>query len=377
MKKQVKQIGEAALYVGAALATRLLGEGTEHWTDTAKLPGIAPAVAGGILTLSSQVFTSRIYDSFKKTKESFSVDVNADLEKAILNAYKNSLSQIKDDIINDYKLGETGREKIFRYIFNIVDSKYDDTIDLDHTFLTPILNALKSEKIIGEMLKENEQLNPDDFLKKVIKIATPDYDKKDVKYLNDFVNVVCEKFKNYFRHYFRQELKREEKAKTVYFTHLLEGIILNTKDIKKDFSVIRDFAVQGDLKLSELLSSIKKGDDNVKKLEKILNNHQHQVDKRLDSIDKNIKELIAPYLDKQIRKKSFSTSNIYHYKYQYLNFVGRHEEMSSLWNFLADKDENKKFMWWMITAPGGMGKSRIAQRLCIMAKNYNAGFFEF
>ncbi|QQP91715.1 hypothetical protein IGS68_11140 [Skermanella sp. TT6] len=56
-------------------------------------------------------------------------------------------------------------------------------------------------------------------------------------------------------------------------------------------------------------------------------------------------------------------------------FVGREGEMARLRSFL---DQPAPFLWWLVTAPGGAGKSRIGLELCLEkagdGKGWHAGF---
>ncbi len=280
MKNQITQAG---ILVAAAITSHVLGEGV-YCEETAKFIGISPEVASGALSISTHILTKNVHDSLTGIKDGITKNVNSDLEKAILNAYKNSLSQIKKDIIKEYELEETKNEKIFRNIFNKSNEHHEIIADLDNSFLAPLLDELISEKTISEMLEGNEQINADYFLKKVIRNATPDYDKKEVKCLNEFVDFVCDKFKYHFRHYFRHELKSGDKAKTVYFTHLLEGIILSTKDLKKDFSLIRNFAEKTGINLLYVLRLLKKSAVDFSQFEKLVKEHQVRIEYKMDAL---------------------------------------------------------------------------------------------
>lgn len=53
-------------------------------------------------------------------------------------------------------------------------------------------------------------------------------------------------------------------------------------------------------------------------------------------------------------------------------FCGRDEEMRQLGSFLADE---RPFSWWLVTAPAGAGKSRLALELCLnVAAEWDTGF---
>jgi tetratricopeptide (TPR) repeat protein len=58
-------------------------------------------------------------------------------------------------------------------------------------------------------------------------------------------------------------------------------------------------------------------------------------------------------------------------------FVGRHEELTKLWAFLNyQPPRSPNFAWWLWTASGGQGKTRLAAELCEQAKQcgWEAGF---
>ena len=72
-----------------------------------------------------------------------------------------------------------------------------------------------------------------------------------------------------------------------------------------------------------------------------------------------------------------SGRNRFHYGYEAVAFVGRHQEFSELLDFLSpNQNRLADFAWWRWTAPGGQGKSRLAFRLCMemQSRGWRCGF---
>lgn len=67
-----------------------------------------------------------------------------------------------------------------------------------------------------------------------------------------------------------------------------------------------------------------------------------------------------------VPREHSSSRNRFHYGYEAVEFVGRSQEWSELLAFLAPQPQRRvDFAWWLWTAPGGQGKSRLAFRLCM------------
>ncbi len=73
-----------------------------------------------------------------------------------------------------------------------------------------------------------------------------------------------------------------------------------------------------------------------------------------------------------------SEANSLYYGYQRVSFVGREMEMREFREFLAPSGGPHDFRWWLRTGPGGMGKSRAALELCLLAHRdgWVAGFWD-
>ncbi|MBN8672813.1 MAG: tetratricopeptide repeat protein [Chitinophagales bacterium] len=376
MESKAKHIGQVSLLFGTGLASHYLGTSHETSAIIANALGLSTHIAEGIFTLGSHVVAHGVYEGVVKVKDSFKGDVNNDLKAAILSAYKDSFSQIEVDITTEYQVKEKFAGKLMRYVFNKTSKEYEDLTELKEEFFSPLLNTLNNDEAIEEVLLQNLQLNPDELLRKIIEKVTPEFAEKDNVLFDDFISKVCEKFKHYFRHNFLQELKREDKAKTVYFVHLLESIILNTKDINRDFSIVYDFAAQTNQKLLGILENINETDENVTRVKELVHEYYEEVAKKLEVIQNSLKDLVSPVLDKRDRISYQDQFNKYDFKYGYLDFVGRNEELNKLLNFIGKRNDEMKFSWWMVIGPGGMGKSRIAQKLCMMTDGYYSGFLD-
>ena len=81
--------------------------------------------------------------------------------------------------------------------------------------------------------------------------------------------------------------------------------------------------------------------------------------------------LIAPHASRR------TMNNRLHYAHQIVEFVGRQAELAELTEFLAPcgASSGADFAWWLWTAPGGQGKSRLAFQLCkTYGHNWRCGF---
>lgn len=72
-------------------------------------------------------------------------------------------------------------------------------------------------------------------------------------------------------------------------------------------------------------------------------------------------------------------TNRMHYWHEAVEFVGRSQELSELLGFASPKQTRiADFVWWLWTAPGGQGKSRLGLHLCkeLQRGGWRCGFLE-
>jgi len=376
MDKKLLQIEKTVALFGAALASHYLGSQSSGWEETAMNLGLSTSLVEGTFTVTSHILAHGVFENLLKSQEYFQDASHNELKTAIVESYVKTLSAIENNIVEQFKLKENLTKKIARHFFKQSNQNHEILIELKEKFFEPIFYALTNDEAICSLLEQNQQLDMEGVLKKAIENAAPDYYSED-GLMGDFIDRVCCDFGVYFKGFFLEEIKHEEKARTIYFSHLLETIIVNTENLKKDVSLINTISIQTDIKLTSIIKKLTECDQNTKEISGIIDAQRINLNEKLKSIENRLTEIVGPTLDKRDRRDYQNDFNKFDFKYGYLNFVGRNQELSELWNFIESKKDDRQFSWWMVTGPGGMGKSRIAQKICTMAEGYYAGFFDF
>jgi hypothetical protein len=288
MENKLKPIGKLGLFFGLGLTSHYFGSSHEASTLVSNVLGFSKDLVHAIFSISGHVLTHSIYDSSKEAIESFDEEVNRDLETAIINAYKETLTHIESDIIKEYEIRETKTQKLLRILLNKTNDEYETFIDIKLNILSPILMRLVDDGELSKMLNRNEQLNPKLYLRNIVKESFSSNEFPDI-----LIEEISNKFENYYPHYFLQELKKNDRAKTVYFTQLLQQIVLNTKDINEVLPILNDFAVQAKIELPELIREIKETNQSIKKIKDEFEASQEKVNSKLDSIQSGIDDIVS------------------------------------------------------------------------------------
>jgi hypothetical protein len=92
----------------------------------------------------------------------------------------------------------------------------------------------------------------------------------------------------------------------------------------------------------------------------------YELDEFRQSVEEKFDKLLSivtpqPILESKLPEtgKSHAHTGVYRFRFeqQRVPFVGRHRELANLREFLNDP---RMFLWWIVTGPGGSGKSRLA-----------------
>ena len=288
-------------------------------------------------------------------------ELNSHLEGAIRTAYKDALYDIEQEIVQELNLKEGRTELWRRLLLNEAVEKRETYEQLMLDFFFPLRKALSDDTAIRVMLEEHSQLQPDEYIRHIISTKLPAYADKE-----QFVVDIAARFRRHYPHHFLQQLKRDDKAKTVYFTISIEALLHSGIEQKEMLHSV----------LAELNGVIPGSLSGIKEL---IADRTAAIDAGLAQLQQQIAAKAEPDLidtDRHNkRNRPGNEGNLFNYKYRYTTFTGRNSEMSELQSFL---EHEEKYCWWMIIGPGGMGKSRLALETIKVAiqKGWNAGFLD-
>ena len=177
-----------------------------------------------------------------------------------------------------------------------------------------------------------------------------------------------------------KQLKNNAKAQTAYVVSLLE---LNVRYGAANTETL-DAVKRTLLELSNTVAAMQNQGSRITQILSLIHDEQRKlgVDVRdgirqvLDEIRRNKQQ--PKLYDYIAYQKSADKAYRYDYKAAYTTFIGRKAELAQLETFVLP-DPQAKFRWWLITGPGGMGKSRLAQTVCMTFNqigSFYAGFLE-
>lgn len=290
-------------------------------------------------------------------------ELNSHLEGAIKTAYKDALYDIEQEIVKELDLKEDRSQLWRRLLLNEASEKRETYEQMMLDFFIPLRAALSDETSIKDMLDTHQQLQPETYILHIIGTNLPAYAGTDREL---FVADIAARFRKHYPHHFLQQLKKDNKAKTVYFTITLDALLRAGIEQKAMLQMV----------LAELQGEIPAGLAAIKAL---IAERTTAIEAVLAKINQQIAAKAEPDLidtDRHSkRNRPGNEGNLFNYKYRYTTFTGRNSQMSALQSFLEDKE---KYCWWMITGPGGMGKSRLALETIKVAiqKGWNAGFLD-
>ncbi|WP_209330426.1 tetratricopeptide repeat protein [Lunatimonas salinarum] len=277
---------------------------------------------------------------------------NQQLEKAFQKAVEQTIESVKKDFIEGNHLNiPWWRMQSLKFGFEI--PSYDENFTLQNSieqnFFVPLLKFLNDEKLIKEILTKNQELNPSEFIEMLVekkKIQLPEF-RSD--HQEGLVKALVEGFKDRFMYHFVQNLSKSEPARKAYQIQLLQASVSCLSKIDKKIDGLLDYAEYYKISLLDIDQDIRiQNELLLKGFQKLQSEFLNQFSLKLIS-----------YRDKKI-----DIRDQFRFETLYTTFQGRINELNVLSDFLFD---NRIFLFYAISGPGGAGKSRLANEFCLRA----------
>jgi hypothetical protein len=318
----------------------------------------APVILERMESFFGEVLPGKVEEFTKECGDCLSYGYNHDLDKLIEKATTEALRKTEKDIVVHFSLPETDKNNLNQFI-QVLEVTYKNLI-VDEKHLDNFIH--KRAKFLGDILTENNLDDPE-----ITSVS-----------LDEIYGFFFEKMQVHLNHYFLEEIKRDEKAQTAYFVHLLE---LSARVNRENTALLQDIAqnLKGlekrALGNTPLLRSIALAQQTTADILKTLHADFKIFTRDFDEFKKLVQNLHEPALLLPRMEGKTNNQQRYDFRLRYTTFVGRETEMQQLWHFLTDEPQ-QKFKWWLLTGSGGMGKSRLAFEWCLEALhlNYHIGF---
>ena len=164
----------------------------------------------------------------------------------------------------------------------------------------------------------------------------------------------------------QHNLALQEKAETILFDRLEVLLGKGFGETAADFVALEELIIS----VRDIVHSVDAKLEAAAEANKVLRGPLHEIQRRLRT---------SPQLTLSLHAydPARRTTGRFHHSYERTDLYGRVPALELLRQFLKpDIDGDVDLRWWVWTGPGGMGKSRLAQQICIEArhKGYRAGF---
>jgi hypothetical protein len=318
----------------------------------------APVILERMDSFFGEVLPGKVEEFTKECGDCLSYGYNHDLDKLIEKATTEALRKTEKDIVAHFSLPETDKNNLNHFI-QVLEITYKNLI-VDEKHLDNFVH--QRAKFLGGILSDNDLDDPE-----ITSVS-----------LDELYGFFFEKMQVHLNHYFLEEIKRDEKAKTAYFVHLLE---FSARVNRENTALLQDIAQN--LKSLEkralgntpLLRSIALAQQTTADILKTIHADFKIFTRDFEEFRKLVQNQHEPALLLPRLEGKTNNQQRYDFRLRYTTFVGRQTEMQQLWHFLTDEPQ-QRFKWWLLTGSGGMGKSRLAFEWCIEALHldYYVGF---
>ncbi len=360
---------------GACLGLSLLVDGMGGNTDVREAlsqMGVDEQHVKALGKIVTGLSGNKLKDYYDQLWETASYGLNENLEKAFAEAISVGCKTLRAEFIAGYNLKgpEKRQAELFFQSLAVQLSGHINSYEAITEY------AVNREAFIRSLIKEVILLSHGET--EDGKTLIPEIDDDIAQKLAD---CVVKDLETHIRKYVNEELKRDEKAKTIYYVHLLE---YNARVNHENQEALR--------LLAESIEKVILRKEADGEIQKSLARTQQWITDKLRGFayqfndfvakDAAFKARLGAMLEPSLTVPDYSTLSgrkdfSYRCELRYTSFIQREEEMNRLWDFLIGKS-GRKFTWWMVTGPGGIGKSRLALELCLQARlaNWYAGVLE-
>lgn len=246
-------------------------------------------------------------------------------------------------------------------------------------FFASLGNQLKQADFYAERVRQYTE-QPAEFWAELLRTHASNAALPDVPeaVLDQLATFLVGKFQTQFRSALLKVLQDNHKAQTAYVVSLLEWAAQANAQHTERLGHI-----------SDALSNVAKRQEQQANLLQQVAHIQGLIHQHLQKADVDFRQFVSKTEAFQTRlnaqlEPALTLPNLnarqgheFNFKSQYTTFIGRDVELAALWTFVAAQPE-RRFMWWLVTGPGGMGKSRLALELCQQARylGKHVGFLE-
>jgi|GEM_PF-6649183 len=374
LKKSMPALGKIGIWLGISTLTSHLTNNPELATALATA-GVGVANLDAACGVISSIASGKLGDYYKDFRSHTNFGINHNLQEALREGLSNALHELETTFLKQKQLPAHEQQQI-GFFFQSLAHHLNNEINADAQVDGYVLDRAG---FFRELLRKVHALptNDDDTNGADAGVLIPDLSdataERLVTFLVDRIEPVAQRFIN-------EEFKTNDKAKTAYFIHLLEygaqtnhanhNLLLQVRESLDDIG-------QHQQEHTDLLRQIAQAQQRIyDRLRTLSLNFQAHVSE-FDAFRARINNRLEPSLRLNTNYTNLNASFSYQYGLRYTSFISRDTEIDQLWDFLNGQP-TRRLLWWLVTGPGGMGKSRLALEFCLEARCVNryVGFVE-
>ena len=368
LKKSMPALGKFGLWLGvSAIANHLTN--SPELAEALTTAGVGVASLDGACEVIKGIASGKLSDYYKEFRSNQNFSANDNLQLALREGIANALSDLEITFSAEKKLPQDEKQQV-SFFFRSLAHHLSKEINSDSRITDYVLDRAG---FFRELLKEVHTLPADEQETNATDtgVLTPDLSdataERLVIFLVDHIEPVAHRYIN-------EEFKTNDKAKTAYFIHLLEyGARLNqaNHDLLLQVSQSLHDIGQKQQEHTDLLRQVAQAQQKIYDWPRTLTLDFRAFVGEFDTFKNRINSQLEPSLRLTHNYEHLTDSFRYQYVQQYTKFIGRDAEIDQLWDFLNGQP-TRRMLWWLVTGPGGMGKSCLEAR-CV---NRYVGFVE-